>query len=197
MELVRGEDLRRVLHREGRLEPARAVRDPDAVCAAIEAAHREGVLHRDLKPENILLPGGDGERQGAGLRRGEGRRERRRRRGARPSRSATLTTARDDRRHAGLHGARAVARRAARSRAPTCSPRRDCLRDAVRASCRSAAASLTDVDPGAGARRAAARSRGDAGRARQRWIARSRRALGPDARSARPADSPQAFAVGS
>ena len=59
MELVRGEDLRRVLHREGRLEPARAVRILAAVCAAIEAAHHEGVLHRDLKPENIVLPGGD------------------------------------------------------------------------------------------------------------------------------------------
>jgi serine/threonine-protein kinase len=58
MELVRGEDLRRVLQREGRLEPARAVRILENVCAAIEAAHREGVLHRDLKPENILLPGG-------------------------------------------------------------------------------------------------------------------------------------------
>jgi serine/threonine-protein kinase len=59
MELVRGEDLRRVLQREGRLEPARAIPILSAVCAAIEAAHREGVLHRDLKPENILLPGGD------------------------------------------------------------------------------------------------------------------------------------------
>ena len=59
MELVRGEDLRRVLHREGRLEPARAVKILTAVCAAIEAAHHEGVLHRDLKPENILLPGGE------------------------------------------------------------------------------------------------------------------------------------------
>jgi predicted Ser/Thr protein kinase len=59
MELVRGEDLRRVLQREGRMEPARAVRILETVCAAIEAAHREGVLHRDLKPENILLPGGD------------------------------------------------------------------------------------------------------------------------------------------
>jgi hypothetical protein len=58
MELVRGEDLRRVLQREGRLDGARALRILNAVCDAIEAAHREGVLHRDLKPENILLPGG-------------------------------------------------------------------------------------------------------------------------------------------
>ncbi|MBA2303681.1 MAG: protein kinase [Acidobacteria bacterium] len=58
MELVRGEDLRRVLLREGWLEPERALRILMAVCGAIEAAHREGVLHRDLKPENILLPGG-------------------------------------------------------------------------------------------------------------------------------------------
>ncbi len=58
MELVRGEDLRRVLHREGRLDAARAVRILSAVCAAIDAAHQDGVLHRDLKPENILLPGG-------------------------------------------------------------------------------------------------------------------------------------------
>jgi hypothetical protein len=59
MELVRGEDLRHVLLREGRLEPARATRILTSVCGAIEAAHRQGVLHRDLKPENILLPGGD------------------------------------------------------------------------------------------------------------------------------------------
>lgn len=61
MELVRGEDLRRVLLREGRIDPDRAVRILSTVCAAIEAAHREGVLHRDLKPENILLPEGDVE----------------------------------------------------------------------------------------------------------------------------------------
>lgn len=59
MELVRGEDLRRVLLREGRLESTRAAKILTNVCAAIEAAHREGVLHRDLKPENILLPGGE------------------------------------------------------------------------------------------------------------------------------------------
>jgi len=59
MELVRGEDLRRVLQREGRLEPQRAILILSSVCAAIEAAHRDGVLHRDLKPENIFLPVGD------------------------------------------------------------------------------------------------------------------------------------------
>jgi serine/threonine-protein kinase len=61
MELVRGEDLRRVLVREGRLDSARASRILSSVCSAIEAAHRQGVLHRDLKPENILLPGEDVE----------------------------------------------------------------------------------------------------------------------------------------
>jgi eukaryotic-like serine/threonine-protein kinase len=59
MELVGGEDLRRVLHREGRLDAPRAARILTAVCGAIEAAHHQGVLHRDLKPENILLPGGE------------------------------------------------------------------------------------------------------------------------------------------
>ena len=58
MELVRGEDLRHVLQREGWLDTERALKILSAVCAAIEAAHRQGVLHRDLKPENILLPGG-------------------------------------------------------------------------------------------------------------------------------------------
>jgi tRNA A-37 threonylcarbamoyl transferase component Bud32 len=60
MELVRGEDLRHVLQREGRLDAAESMRILTAVCAAIGAAHREGVLHRDLKPENILLPNGGG-----------------------------------------------------------------------------------------------------------------------------------------
>ena len=61
MELVHGADLRTVLQREGRIEPARAMRILESVCGAIETAHRQGVLHRDLKPENILLPNGTGE----------------------------------------------------------------------------------------------------------------------------------------
>lgn len=56
MELVRGEDLRGVLQREGALDAERTTRILTAVCSAVEAAHREAVLHRDLKPENILLP---------------------------------------------------------------------------------------------------------------------------------------------
>jgi serine/threonine-protein kinase len=56
MELVRGVDLRRELAAEGRLEPVRASRILGAVCAAMESAHRDGVLHGDLKPENIMLP---------------------------------------------------------------------------------------------------------------------------------------------
>jgi hypothetical protein len=58
MELVRGEDLRRVLQRQGRLEMGEAMAILSSVCDAIGAAHREGILHRDLKPENILLPAG-------------------------------------------------------------------------------------------------------------------------------------------
>jgi serine/threonine-protein kinase len=55
MELVRGEDLRRVLRREGALPAPQVLTLMRAICAAVQAAHREGVLHRDLKPENILL----------------------------------------------------------------------------------------------------------------------------------------------
>ncbi len=55
MELVRGEDLRRVLRREGSIPSSRALPLIGAMCAAVHAAHRDGVLHRDLKPENILL----------------------------------------------------------------------------------------------------------------------------------------------
>jgi serine/threonine protein kinase len=61
MEYVRGEDLRHAIRRVGRFQPAEAVRLLSAICAAIEAAHREGILHRDLKPENVLLPPSDVE----------------------------------------------------------------------------------------------------------------------------------------
>lgn len=55
MAYVEGEDLHQLLRREGRLPVSRAVSLAKQLCAALEAAHNEGVVHRDLKPQNILL----------------------------------------------------------------------------------------------------------------------------------------------
>jgi GAF domain-containing protein len=56
MEYVPGEDLRRLLKREGPLELPRATSLLQGIAAGVEAAHKAGIFHRDLKPENILLP---------------------------------------------------------------------------------------------------------------------------------------------
>ena len=56
MEFVPGEDLRRFLEREGRLDPARMSALLTGICGGVDSAHKSGVFHRDLKPENILLP---------------------------------------------------------------------------------------------------------------------------------------------
>ncbi len=54
MELVEGGDLGALLKR-GPLPPVEALRLVKEICAALEAAHAEGVVHRDVKPSNILL----------------------------------------------------------------------------------------------------------------------------------------------
>jgi serine/threonine-protein kinase len=58
MPFVEGESLRNRLDREKHLPIADAVRIAGEVAAALDYAHRHGVIHRDIKPENILLHDG-------------------------------------------------------------------------------------------------------------------------------------------
>jgi beta-lactam-binding protein with PASTA domain len=55
MEHVRGESLRDVLNAEAMLAPATAADVLAQVLAALDHAHRKGIVHRDIKPENIML----------------------------------------------------------------------------------------------------------------------------------------------
>lgn len=59
MAYVDGESLARWIRRAGPLDPADAVAVGRAVCDALGAAHRAGVVHRDVSPGNIML-GRDG-----------------------------------------------------------------------------------------------------------------------------------------
>jgi eukaryotic-like serine/threonine-protein kinase len=60
MEFVEGRTLREVLDAEGRLLPQRALEITAQVCAALDQAHRAGIVHRDVKPGNVMLtPSGE------------------------------------------------------------------------------------------------------------------------------------------
>ncbi len=56
MELVDGPNLRGLLDEQGRLPVDRAVRIARGVAAALDHAHRNGIVHRDIKPANVLVP---------------------------------------------------------------------------------------------------------------------------------------------
>ncbi|HET9933610.1 MAG TPA: serine/threonine-protein kinase, partial [Polyangiaceae bacterium] len=55
MEYLRGEDLGRIIRREGALDVDRAARIIIQVASSLAEAHEKGIIHRDLKPENILI----------------------------------------------------------------------------------------------------------------------------------------------
>jgi eukaryotic-like serine/threonine-protein kinase len=55
MEYVRGQDLGRIIDRDGPLPWARAAPLFVQICGALAEAHSLGIVHRDLKPENVLV----------------------------------------------------------------------------------------------------------------------------------------------
>ena len=59
MAFVEGCDLAGLIESTGRLALDRALSFTLQLCAAMDAAHREGVVHRDLKPQNILIDQAD------------------------------------------------------------------------------------------------------------------------------------------
>ena len=55
MELVDGGTLRELLQSRGRLTWERVIEFGIQICAALDFAHRRGIVHRDIKPGNFLI----------------------------------------------------------------------------------------------------------------------------------------------
>jgi serine/threonine protein kinase len=55
MDLAEGENLGSLIERQGPLTENAAAEIVRQVCAALDEAHRQGVIHRDIKPQNIIV----------------------------------------------------------------------------------------------------------------------------------------------
>lgn len=56
---IEGETLRERMNRDGKVSVADAVKIVSRAAAALDFAHRRGIVHRDIKPENIMLCEGE------------------------------------------------------------------------------------------------------------------------------------------
>ena len=55
MEYVDGQTLKEMIRENGRINPDQALRMTIRILAAVDHAHRNGIVHRDIKPQNILV----------------------------------------------------------------------------------------------------------------------------------------------
>jgi serine/threonine protein kinase len=55
MEMVEGESVRNIIRQRGPFTPSAAAEVVAQACAALDEAHRQGIIHRDIKPDNIMI----------------------------------------------------------------------------------------------------------------------------------------------
>src|SRR4051794_318143 len=60
MRYLEGTDLSSIIRRGGPLQPRQALAITGQVAAALDEAHKAGLLHRDIKPANVMLASVDG-----------------------------------------------------------------------------------------------------------------------------------------
>jgi serine/threonine-protein kinase len=55
MELVEGQDLKKIIKAQGAMPLERVINLATQICAGIGFAHRSGIVHADIKPQNVLV----------------------------------------------------------------------------------------------------------------------------------------------